>query len=43
MQSEFEPSGQVVEGAHLAFLKFKTKQATTYPVRIDGDAVLVDA
>jgi nitrite reductase/ring-hydroxylating ferredoxin subunit len=36
-------SGKVVEVAHLLFLKFKTKQATIYPVKIDGDAVLVDA
>ncbi len=33
-------SGQVVEGAHLAFLQFKTKPATTYPVRIDGVSLL---
>jgi hypothetical protein len=32
----------VVAVAHLLFLKFKTKQATTYPVRIDGDAVMVE-
>jgi nitrite reductase/ring-hydroxylating ferredoxin subunit len=36
-------SGQVVAVAHLLFLKFKTRQATTYPVRIDGDSVMVDA
>jgi len=35
-------SGEVIDVAHLLFLKFKTKQAATYPVRIDGDAVLVD-
>jgi len=36
-------SGQVVAVAHLLFLKFKTKQATIFPVKIDGDTVLVDA
>jgi len=36
-------SGQVVAVAHLLFLKFKTKQAATFPVRIDGDTVLVEA
>ena len=36
-------SGDVVDVAHLLFLKFKTKAAATYPVRIDGDAVMVDA
>lgn len=35
-------TGEVIDVAHLLFLKFKTKQAATYPVRIDGDAVLVD-
>jgi nitrite reductase/ring-hydroxylating ferredoxin subunit len=34
--------GHVVAVAHLLFLKFKTKQAATFPVKIDGDAVLVD-
>ena len=36
-------SGEVIDVAHLLFLKFKTKQAATYPVKIDGDAVMVDA
>jgi nitrite reductase/ring-hydroxylating ferredoxin subunit len=35
-------TGEVIDVAHLLFLKFKTKQAATYPVMIDGDAVLVD-
>ncbi len=35
-------SGQVINVAHLLFLKFKTKPATTYPVKIDGDTVLVE-
>ncbi len=36
-------TGQVVAVAHLLFLKFKTKQAAVFPVKIDGDTVLVDA
>jgi nitrite reductase/ring-hydroxylating ferredoxin subunit len=36
-------TGQVVAVAHLLFLKFKTKQAAIFPVKIDGDTVLVDA
>jgi nitrite reductase/ring-hydroxylating ferredoxin subunit len=36
-------NGQVVEVAHLLFLKFKTKQATIFPVKVDGDTVLVEA
>ncbi len=36
-------SGKVAAVAHLLFLKFKTKQAATFPVRLDGDTVLVDA
>lgn len=36
-------TGEVTEVAHLLFLKFKTKQATTYPVKVDGDTVFVDA
>jgi len=35
-------SGAVIDVAHVLFLKFKTKQAATYPVRIEGDAVMVD-
>ena len=35
-------TGEVIDVAHLLFLKFKTRQAATYPVRIDGDAVMVD-
>jgi nitrite reductase/ring-hydroxylating ferredoxin subunit len=35
-------TGEVIDVAHLLFLKFKTKQASTYPVKIDGDAVMVD-
>ena len=35
-------TGEVIDVAHLLFLKFKTKQAATYPVKIDGDSVMVD-
>jgi len=35
-------TGAVIDVAHLLFMKFKTKQAASYPVRIDGDAVMVD-
>ena len=35
-------TGEVIDVAHLLFIKFKTKQAATYPVRIEGDAVMVD-
>jgi len=35
-------TGEVIDVAHLLFLKFKTKQAATYRVRIDGEAVMVD-
>ncbi len=35
-------SGEVINLAHLLFLKFKTRQATTYPVKLDGDSVLVE-
>jgi len=35
-------TGAVIDVAHLLFMKFKTKQAAIYLVRIDGDAVMVD-
>jgi len=36
-------TGQVMAVAHLLFLKFKTRQAATFPVKVEGDAVLIDA
>ena len=36
-------TGNVINLAHLLFLKFKTKQATIFPVRVEGDSVLVEA
>jgi nitrite reductase/ring-hydroxylating ferredoxin subunit len=36
-------TGEVVAAAHVLMLKFKTKQAATYPVRVDGDSVLIEA
>ena len=36
-------TGEVIDVAHLLFLKFKTKQAQTFPLKIEGDSVLVEA
>jgi nitrite reductase/ring-hydroxylating ferredoxin subunit len=36
-------TGEVLEGAHLLFLKFRTKAAAIFPVKIEGDTVLVEA
>jgi nitrite reductase/ring-hydroxylating ferredoxin subunit len=36
-------TGEVTEVAHLLFMKFKTKTAQTFPLKIEGDAILVEA
>ena len=35
-------TGEVIDVAHLLFLKFNTKTAKTFPLKIEGDAILVE-
>jgi 3-phenylpropionate/trans-cinnamate dioxygenase ferredoxin component len=35
-------TGDIVDNAKILFIKFKVKNATVYPVKVDGDKVMVE-